>query len=488
MSKLKKVYVCQKCGSQKSRWEGKCHDCGSWNSFIEETFSPPPAFHLPIDDFLETHKKNTNPSLISSSPLKSNRLQLHPHSIQKEWNSKRYKTGFLELDRVLGGGMVPGSYILLGGDPGIGKSTLLLQISGFLAQNSNQKILYVSGEESVSQVALRAQRLTIHHPLIEVAAESSLEAIIKIIKATSPKVLIIDSIQTLFLSKISSAPGSILQVRECAGTLMNLAKRLQITVFLIGHVTKDGHLAGPKVLEHMVDTVLSFEGDPNYTYRLLRSLKNRFGPAFELGVFQMDSNGLKDVQNPSEFFLEERNPYSIGSAVFATMEGSRPMLCEIQALNTANHNPMAIPKRTTTGFDIHRLHMINAILDKQLKLNLSLSDVFINIVGGLKVKEPPADLAAASALISSAKNLKINSSTCFFGEIGLTGELRGVSFIIERLREAQKLGFKKFVLPFSNKKHLSSKIIKDLNLKESQFFWIQHIKELPQCFKKLDLV
>ena len=371
---------------------------------------------------------------------------------------------------------MPGSYTLLGGDPGIGKSTLLLQMAGGLARNSTQT-LYVSGEESVKQTALRAHRLGITSPLVQVTAESHLETIINLAKKHQPHVLIVDSIQTIYLSEISSAPGSVSQIRECSSYLMSLAKSHNMSVFIIGHVTKDGHIAGPKVLEHMVDTVLSFEGDHNHQFRLLRALKNRFGATNELGVFQMDSRGLEEVTNPSELFLEERGQQLIGSAVYAAMEGSRPLLCEVQALNI--FSPMAMPRRTSLGFDTNRVHLLTAVMDKQLKLELAKSDVFINIVGGLKITEPSADLAIAAALISSSTSQEINGKTCFFGEIGLTGEIRATPFSEERLREAEKLGFKYFVIPQSNRKHLK-------NWKgEGQIKWIRHISELPRQLHEL---
>lgn len=483
MSKTKVVFTCQKCGTQRPKWEGRCLECGAWNSLLKEEFSDSFSkdFGFSNLNILENDKQDfSEKSKSSSFSSWPSRLTLNKESLKKESHLKRFQTHFSELDRVLGGGIVPGSYTLLGGDPGIGKSTLLLQISGSLSEREKLKILYISGEESVSQTALRAHRLDVQSPFIEIVAESSLESILRIIKTSSPHIVVIDSIQTLFLSKIASAPGSILQVRECAGALMGVAKRMGISVILIGHVTKDGSLAGPKVLEHMVDTVLSFEGNANYDFRLLRSLKNRFGPTYELGVFQMGSKGLRDVANPSELFLEGRNPSSIGSAIFSAMEGSRPLLCEVQALNISNSNPMTLSRRTTTGFEINRLHMLSAVLDKQLGLGLAISDVFVNVVGGLKITEPAADLAAVAALISSARNVKINTKACFFGELGLTGEVRGVSFASERLREADKLGFQYFVVPFSNKKHLLS------DKGQGSYLWIKHIKELPKILKSIE--
>ena len=484
MSKVKSVFTCQKCGAQRLKWEGRCGECGAWNSLLKESFSPLPhrSFDFTNLDFLNKDKGGFKREKDSSS---SSPITLSLDSLKKESKFQRFKTHFSEMDRVLGGGIVPGSYILLGGDPGVGKSTLLLQISGTLAKKESLKILYVSGEESVSQTALRAHRLGVVSSSIEVVSESDLESILKLIKSSSPHLVVIDSIQTLFLSHISSPPGSIVQVRECAGALMMVAKRMGVSVLLIGHVTKEGGLAGPKVLEHMVDTVLSFEGDSHYDFRLLRSLKNRFGPTYELGVFQMEASGLKDVKNPSELFLEGRNSLSTGSSIFAAIEGSRPLLCEIQALNISNSNPIAMPRRTTTGFDIHRLHMINAVLDKQLGLGLAISDVFINVLGGLKIKEPAADMAAVAALISSARNLKIHAKACFFGELGLTGEIRGVNFTNERLREAFKLGFEYFVLPSASKKVISKMEGEKEKWEKKHFFWVRHIKELPGILKNI---
>jgi DNA repair protein RadA/Sms len=387
----------------------------------------------------------------------------------------RYSTGLGEFDRVLGGGLVEGSFVLLGGDPGIGKSTLLLQMAGGLAK-SNVTVLYISGEESVSQSGLRAQRLGVHSPRVLMASESNLDVIRDLVKKYKPNILVVDSIQTVFLPEIQSAPGSVTQVRECAAQLMGLAKGSNTSVFLIGHVTKEGQIAGPKVLEHMVDTVLSFEGDLSHQFRLLRALKNRFGATHELGVFQMDASGLVQVDNPSELFLEERGSKLIGSAVFASIEGTRPLLCEIQALTTST--PMPMPRRTSLGFDVNRVHLLIAVLNKHLGLKLSQADVFINVVGGLKLIEPAADLAVAAALVSTENGVEVDSKTCFFGEIGLTGEIRAVSFPEARLREAEKLGFTTFVVPASNRKHL-------LDLPENkkrQIIWAKDVQDLTKLF------
>lgn len=459
MAKSKTIYSCQECGAQRPKWEGRCTDCGSWNSFIEETLTPEP-------------KNKRGWALGDTSKASAAKVFKLSDKVEDRHFARKH-TGLTELNRVLGGGLVIGSYILVGGDPGIGKSTLLMQMAGGLAQE-NLKVLYVSAEESVDQTALRAKRLGVCSAQVEVASESHLESILQLATDLKPDVLIVDSIQTVYLGDLTSAPGSVSQVRECASRLMALAKNNGLSVFIIGHVTKDGSLAGPRVLEHMVDTVLSFEGDSAHQFRLLRALKNRFGATNELGVFQMDSQGLKEVLNPSEFFLEERGQQLIGSAVYCAMEGSRPLLCEIQALTT--YSPMAMPRRTSIGFEVNRVHMLAAVLDKYMSLDLSHSDVFINIVGGLKISEPSADLAVAAALISSAGHQELKADSCFFGEIGLTGEVRAVSFAEDRIKEAKKLGYKSIYLPFSNKKHLSQ-VIRDSNL---CFEWIRSLNDLEQ--------
>lgn len=435
-SKSKTVYTCQNCGAQRSRWEGRCSDCGAWNSYVEEVVAPA----------LEAKTKGWS--------VASGGAGLTPVSLDQsptELKLDRWPTGFSELDRVLGGGLAKGSFVLLGGSPGIGKSTLLLQMAGGLA-DEGCSVLYVSGEESVAQTGNRAHRLGIRNGRIKLSAESNLTQILETTRAMRPEILVVDSIQTMFLPELQAAPGSVSQVRECAGQLLGLAKQEHITVILIGHVTKEGSIAGPKVLEHMVDCVMSFEGDPSTNFRLLRSLKNRFGAANELGVFRMLSSGLDQVTNPSELFLEERGEKTIGSAVFCSMEGTRPLLCEVQALTV--NTPMANPRRTAVGIDVNRLHLLSAVLDRHLDLQLGRDDIFINVVGGLRLEETAADLAVAAAMLSTEGRKELDPNTCFFGEIGLTGEVRGVSFAEQRLREADKLGFKRFVLPFSNKRHL----------------------------------
>ena len=387
-SKARSAFICQSCGAQRAKWEGRCTDCGAWNTFVEEVVVKASATFggLSSGGLGGGRERGWSSGGAAGPQLISLDQDLEVTAL------RRLSTGFKELDRVLGGshadggggGLVRGSFILLGGDPGIGKSTLLLQMAGGLAQQG-AAVLYVSGEESVSQSGLRAQRLGVRSGKVKMASESNLNTIRELARIQSPDVLIVDSIQTVFDPDIPSAPGSVTQVRECAASLMGLAKGTGMSVFLIGHVTKDGSIAGPKTLEHMVDAVLSFEGDVSHQFRLLRALKNRFGATHELGVFQMDSGGLREVGNPSELFLEERGTKLLGSAVFASIEGSRPLLCEVQALTTST--PMPMPRRTSLGFDVNRVHLLIAVLNRHLKMNLSQADVFINVVGGLKLIE-----------------------------------------------------------------------------------------------------
>lgn len=433
-TKVKSVFICQSCGAQRPRWEGKCSDCGSWNSFVEEL----------------TASNSTENRGWALGSDKSQPVALDQSLVESKM--ERWSTGYSELDRVLGGGLPRGSFVLLGGAPGIGKSTLLLQMSGGIAKH-HKKVFYISGEESVAQTGSRAQRLGVNNPSILLLSESNLHQIIEHAKKMRPDVMVIDSIQTVYLPEIPAAPGSVSQVRECAGHLMVLAKQEGITVILVGHVTKDGNIAGPKVLEHMVDCVLSFEGDNSFQYRLLRSLKNRFGAALELGVFQMSGEGLSEVLNPSELFLQDRNQKQIGSAIFASIEGTRPLLCEIQALTI--DTPLAMPRRTSVGVDLNRLHLLSAVIDRHLDIGLVKQDIYINVVGGLKVSEPAADLAVVAAILSNEGRKELSGKSLFFGEIGLTGEVRPVSFADIRIKEGDKLGFDHFVLPLANKKHLA---------------------------------
>ncbi len=451
-SKSKTIYVCQNCGAQRPRWEGKCSDCGSWNSLVEET---------------QTEVKASQTRGWSVDAQKPTRLDESP----VEDVLPRINTGIEEFNRVVGGGIPEGGFLLLGGSPGIGKSTLLLQIAGGVAKAS-KKVLYVSGEESVNQSISRAHRLGIRSPLIEMAAESELNKIIDMAKASKPDVLVVDSIQTVFLSNLESAPGSVSQVRECAAHLMSLAKQNGIAVILVGHVTKDGSIAGPKVLEHMVDCVLSFEGDTQSHFRLLKTIKNRFGGALEIGIFQMAGKGLEEVANPSELFLQERGKNPVGSVVFSSLEGNRSLLCEIQALSVSTS--MAMPRRTSVGIETNRVHLLTAVLERHAQLPIQHSDLYINVVGGLKIQEPAVDLALAAAMISTERNIPIDMMSCFFGEVGLTGEVRGVLLPEIRVKEAIKLGLKNFYLPANQKQQVEEYMKKGLN-----FYFLKHIKELP---------
>lgn len=450
-SKSKTIYVCQNCGAQRPRWEGKCSDCGSWNSFVEET---------------QTEVKTSQTRGWSVDAQKPKRLDESP----EDDVLPRINTGIEEFNRVVGGGIPEGGFLLIGGSPGIGKSTLLLQIAGGVA-NVKKKVLYISGEESVNQSMSRAHRLGVRSPLIEMAAESELNKIIDMAKSSNPNVLVVDSIQTVFLSNLESAPGSVSQVRECAAHLMALAKQNGIAVILVGHITKDGSIAGPKVLEHMVDCVLSFEGDTQSHFRLLKTIKNRFGGALEIGIFQMGSKGLEEVSNPSELFLQERGKNPVGSVVFSTLEGHRSLLCEIQALSVST--TMAMPRRTSVGIEVNRVHLLSAVLERHAQIAIQHSDLYINVVGGLKINEPAVDLALAAAMISTERNIPIDIMSCFFGEVGLTGEVRGVLLPDLRVKEAIKLGMKNFYLP-SNQKH----IVADYIQKGLNFYFIKHIKEL----------
>lgn len=452
-TKSKSVYVCQNCGAQRPRWEGKCSDCGAWNSFVEE-----------IQTEIDVNKSRG----WAIDQQKPTRLD----EVPKTDVLKRINTGLNEFNRVLGGGIPDGGFILIGGSPGIGKSTLLLQMAGGVSSH-NQKILYVSGEESVNQTMSRAHRLGVRSGNIEIAAESELNRIIELAKSSQPNVLVIDSIQTVFLSQLESAPGSVAQVRECAAHLMSLAKQKSIAVVLVGHITKDGSIAGPKVLEHMVDCVLSFEGDTQSHFRLLKTIKNRFGGALEIGIFQMSSKGLEEVTNPSEMFLQERGKNPIGSVVFPSLEGHRTLLCEIQALSVSSHLPS--PRRTSVGIDINRVHLLSAVLERHAQTPIQQSDLYINVVGGLKISEPAVDLALCAAMISTEKNRPINTRSCFMGEVGLTGEIRGVLLPDARLKEAIKLGFNQFFLPANQKPQVEDLIRKDLN-----FHFLKHIKELKE--------
>lgn len=452
MAKTKTLYTCQECGSQYPKWQGQCRDCGQWNSLVEETLEPSP----------KNLRTGQSRGWVQTESSQVQTLRLNENAQNSNNTDLRIRTHLQEWDRVTGGGLVKGSYLLLGGDPGVGKSTLLLQVCGQLGKKEVQA-LYISGEESPQQTLLRAHRLDIKTANVTVASENRIEVIRDLCAKHKPGLLIVDSIQTIYSSELQSAPGTVSQVRECASELLDLAKSTGTVVILVGHVTKEGGLAGPKVLEHMVDTVLSFEGEASQQFRILRALKNRFGPTNEIGVFQMNSMGLEEVKNPSELFLEERDKQAIGSSVFGAMEGTRPLLCEIQSLVNTSYFPN--PRRHCVGIEINRVHLILAVLNRFLGLDFSQKDVFINVVGGLKLSEPAVDLAIAASLFSSQKNIYLPLKTCFIGEVGLTGEVRGVTQIYERVSEALKLGFTDFYLPYSNLKTLKKHDLKDAKIR-----------------------
>ncbi len=442
MSKQTIRFVCQNCGYVSPRWIGRCSECGEWNSFVEELINEP-----------------RSKSEIRNSKSK---IEIVPLSEVEVTEAKRLSTGIEEFDRVLGGGLMPGSVILIAGDPGVGKSTLMMQLARF---EKLGKVLYVTGEESRAQVRVRAQRLGIKNlDSLFVLAETDLEAVTKAVTEFNPPVLIVDSIQTIYHPDITSAPGSVSQVRECSAKLAQLAKLTGTAVFIVGHVTKDGIAAGPKVLEHIVDTVLQLEGERHYAFRILRAYKNRFGSTNEIGIFEMQETGLVEVENPSEIFLSERSYGASGSTVTAAIEGTRPILLEVQALVTPTG--YAVPQRTSTGLDYRRLSIILAVVEKRMGIKLGGFDVFLNIAGGVKIDEPAVDLASAISVISSYKDVPVDSSTLVIGEVGLAGEVRSVSQIERRVQEAAKLGFKRAVVPHANFKGAKSKL--DIQIVEVQ--------------------
>jgi DNA repair protein RadA/Sms len=427
------VYVCQECAKQSSKWLGKCPDCGGWNTFVEERARPAAGATKGM-------AARGGFRLREVKPVRFGEIESQDES--------RTTTGIDEFDRVLGGGIVPGSLILIGGDPGIGKSTLLLQVADQLSRQ-NARVLYVSGEESERQIKMRGERLGVGAENLFLLPETNLENILDEVERNEPGAIIVDSIQTVFSSKIESAPGSVSQVREVAGQFLMLAKNRTIPVFLIGHVTKEGSIAGPKALEHIVDTVLYFEGERHHNHRIVRATKNRFGAANELGVFEMTGAGLVPVANPSEMFLHGRPENVSGSVVAACMEGTRPMLVEIQAL--ASDSTFNYPARTAQGFDTNRLGLLLAVLAKRVGIDgLLKSDVFLNVVGGFEVDEPAADLGVVAAVVSSYRNRVVHPQTAVFGEVGLTGEVRGAMQAEARVREAGALGFEKVIMPDSN--------------------------------------
>ncbi len=439
MSKVKTTYFCQSCGTQHNKWIGKCTSCNEWNTLVEEKVQKETK-----NDRLQVFSSNKNPKTGSNKSvlLQDVGLQEYP----------RIAVPGKELTRVLGGGIVPGSLVLFGGEPGIGKSTLMLQLALRL---KNLKILYVSGEESEQQIKMRAERIGVTTDSCFILQETNTQHIFQQIEEIQPQLVILDSIQTLHTSYVESSPGSVSQVRECAAEFLRFAKETNTPVFMIGHITKEGSLAGPKVLEHMVDTVLQFEGDTNHVYRLLRATKNRFGSTNEMGIYEMNGDGLREVTNPSEILITQRDQATSGVAISATMEGNRPMLIETQAL--VSSAAYGTPQRSSTGFDLRRLSMLLAVLEKHCGFRLAVKDVFINIAGGIKVEDPGIDLALVCGILSSSEDLPIPQTVCFAGEVGLTGEIRPVSRIEQRISEAQKLGFEKIFISSYNKKGLDLK-------------------------------
>ena len=421
--KTSTVFFCQSCGYESPKWMGQCPGCREWNTFVEETVEKKSA--------AKAHERRAagGPVCLSSIETK---------------DEERVTTQMQELDRVLGGGIVPGSLVLVGGDPGIGKSTLLLQVCQKLADDGHE-VLYISGEESLKQIKLRAERIGQFSDKLRLLCETNLELIGDTIRSSKPEVVIIDSIQTMYNEDVSSAPGSVSQVRESTSVLMQLAKGLGISIFIVGHVTKEGTVAGPRVLEHMVDTVLYFEGDRHASYRILRAVKNRFGSTNEIGVFEMRETGLTEVENPSQFMLNGRPEEASGSIVACSMEGTRPILLEIQAL--VARSQLAMPRRTAAGMDYNRVSLLLAVLEKRLNLHLSGSDVYVNIAGGIRINEPAIDLGVVLAIVSSSRDRAIDEKVLAFGEVGLSGEVRAVSQAAQRVQEAKKLGFTTVILP-----------------------------------------
>lgn len=449
MSK-KTVFICQNCGIQSPKWMGKCPSCGGWNTFVEEIV-----------------EKKRSASAISTHLSANQPITLEDISAEQ---MKRITVGITEFDRVLGGGIVPGSIVLLGGEPGIGKSTLVLQMA--LGMKS-RKVLYVSGEESLQQIKLRAGRLGLESDTCLFLSETSLENVLAHTAQIMPHLLIIDSIQTLATETVESSPGSVTQVRECTSAILKFAKQNHTAAILIGHINKEGNLAGPKVLEHIVDSVLQFEGDTNYLYRILRTSKNRFGSTNELGIFEMRGNGLREVLNPSEQLISKTNNDISGTAVAATIEGIRPFLIEIQAL--VSSAAYGTPQRSSTGFDLRRLNMLLAVLEKRAGFKLLAKDVFLNIAGGLRINDPATDMAVICSILSSNIDIAIDHKYCFTGEVGLTGEIRAVNRIEQRIAEAAKLGFKKIFIPKLNKGFDGSKFSIEL----------EKVSRVEEVFRKI---
>lgn len=447
MAKIKTKYVCQECGYENAKWLGKCPECQKWNTFEEE-----------IQD-----KKEKKEIFIldksSSYPLKINLI--------KSEEQERFSTDIIELDRVLGGGLVNGSLVLVGGDPGIGKSTLLIQVSSNVS-NKGRTVLYISGEESAYQIKMRAKRLGINSENLYIFAENNLSIIEKHLENLNPQLIILDSIQTVYSPDITSAPGSVSQIKEGTSRFMKISKKMGITTFIVGHVTKEGSLAGPKLLEHMVDTVLYFEGERYNTYRMIRAVKNRFGSTNELGVFEMNEGGLCELENPSKILIAEKPKGVSGSVIISTVEGTRPMLLELQALVAPTN--FGIAKRTATGVDYNRVGLLMAVLEKRVGMQIQNQDVYINVVGGIKISEPSIDLGILIAIASSFRNIEVDEKTVVIGEVGLTGEVRSVSFIDKRVAECRKLGFTKLIIPKSN-----YDMVKDI--KDIKIYPVQNVRD-----------
>jgi DNA repair protein RadA/Sms len=429
MAKRKTKFMCNSCGYESAKWMGRCPGCNEWNTMVEE-------IEVVVKGPRRTFQHSDGPQH-KATPITAIEIADEP----------RVDTDLEELNRVLGGGVVPGSLVLIGGDPGIGKSTLLLQVSALLA-NKGHRVLYMSGEESVRQTKLRAERLGVKSAELYIYSETNLELVNEAIDSVQPKFVVIDSIQTVHHPEVTSAPGSVSQVRECTAELMRIAKTKNIAIFLVGHVTKEGQIAGPRILEHMVDTVLYFEGERHHTYRILRSQKNRFGSTNEIAIFEMLQGGLKEVLNPSELFLQERSQGAAGSTVVASMEGTRPILVEIQALVTPTS--FNYPKRMASGIDQNRVQLLMAVLEKRMGMLLQTQDAYIKVAGGVKLDEPAIDLAVLTTIVSSYRDVAVSAHDCFIGEVGLTGEVRRVSRVEQRVQEAAKLGFKRAIIPASN--------------------------------------
>ena len=454
MAKTRSVYVCQNCGVDSSKWIGKCPSCGEWNTFVEEIIH-----------------KESGTSKISMGGFEQAKQKPVLISNVESQIEERIDTSSQELNRVLGGGLVKGSLVLIGGEPGIGKSTLVLQV---VLGMKGKRTLYISGEESVNQLKLRAERLSYKEPDCYIVSETALEQVFVHAQNVKPDLLIIDSIQTITTETIESSPGSVSQVRECAAALLKFCKTTNIPVLLIGHINKEGSIAGPKVLEHIVDTVLQFEGDQHYMYRILRPIKNRFGSTSELGIFEMQQNGLREVSNPSELLLSQNHEGLSGVAIASAIEGIRPFLIEVQAL--VSSAAYGNPQRSSTGFDYRRLNMLLAVLEKRAGFKLAQKDVFMNIAGGIRVNDPAIDLAVISAVLSSSLDIAIESQVCMAGEVGLSGEIRPINRLEQRIHEAEKLGFKKMIIPQVN--------LKSMDLKKINIELVQ-VRKVEESFRVL---